>query len=135
MKMSRTKYQRRNWRAIQAASQNKQRTEGVAMLSKAADKEVKENSDKIAEAIKNEAVKGNASAARLLVELAEGAEWVKDPETVERVLNVFELLARDQPSAEPAPELELTGEIADFETMPGAIVAQNQQPPSAAYVN
>lgn len=60
------------------------------MLTQAADKKVQENCSEIAEALKNEALNGNASSTRLLVDLAEGAEWVKDPEAVEQVLSVVE---------------------------------------------
>ena len=147
--MNRTKYQRRNWRAIEAANKNKQRPVGVDMLSKAADQEVKHYSTEIAEAIRKEATEGNASAARLLVELAEDAEWVKDPATVERVLNIFEILARDQPApqldgegerdrerqCEPSYEPDRPDELSGLEPMPGAIVAPNPVPPYAAYVN
>jgi hypothetical protein len=63
---------------------------GVVMLTQAADQKVLKECDKIAEALAVQAIKGNASSARLLVDLAEGAEWVKDPETVERVLSVVE---------------------------------------------
>ena len=123
------------------------------MLSKAADTEVKLHSTDIAKAIANEAIEGNASAARLLVELAEGAEWVKGPATVERVLDIFEILARDQPAPESngeskgnrepqcEPKSESTcepdrlEEMAGLEPMPGAVVAPNQVPPYAAYVN
>jgi hypothetical protein len=68
---------------------------GVVMLTQEADKKVKEKCSEIAEALAKEAIKGNASSTRLLVDLAEGADWVKDPEAVERVLSIVELWKKE----------------------------------------
>jgi len=68
---------------------------GVVMLTQAADKKVLEQCSEIAKALAEQAIKGNASSTRLLVDLAEGADWVKDPETVERVLSVVEMWRKE----------------------------------------
>ena len=89
--MNRNSCQKRNARVIERDSHHKRPTNtGVVMLTQAADKKVQEKCTEIALALAEQAIKGNASSARLLVDLAEGAEWVKDIETVEKVLSVVE---------------------------------------------
>ena len=91
---------------------------GVVMLTQAADKKVFEQCVEIAEALANQAIKGNASSARLLVDLAEGADWVKDPESVEKVLSLVETWSKELKAPEdeigemPAGLLAPSGELA-----------------------
>ena len=74
---------------------------GVVRLTLAADSQVGDHSAEIAKSLLDAAVKGNASSARLLIELAEGAEWVQDPETVGAVLNIVEKWKTDIRPAGP----------------------------------
>ena len=106
--MNRNSCQKRNARVIARDSHHKRPTnEGVVMLTKAADLKVQEKCTEIAEALANQAIKGNASSTRLLVDLADGPERVKDVETVEKVLSVVEawtkeLKGSDKPGEMPA---------------------------------
>jgi hypothetical protein len=61
---------------------------GAMKLRRDADVVVGNNSDKIAKALADEALIGNASSAKLLVDLADGADWVQNPEDVARVLSL-----------------------------------------------
>ena len=63
---------------------------GVAKLRQAADKMVEEHRVQIAEALYKQIDKGNASSARLLLQLAESNEWVDDEESVSKVLSIAE---------------------------------------------
>jgi len=61
---------------------------GVTKLRKQADKVVGDHSDEIATALVDGAKAGNASSARLLVDLADNANWVQHPESVTQVLSI-----------------------------------------------
>src|ERR1700731_4229429 len=90
------KYENSITRVIGKKSHHKRPTNpGVVMLTQKADKKVLEECVKITDALAEQAIKGNASSARLLVDLAEGAEWVGDPETVEKVLSLVETWAKE----------------------------------------
>lgn len=87
------------------------------MLTKAADQKVQEKCELIATALADQAIKGNASSARLLVDLAEGADWVRDPETVEKVLSVVEMWMKEPKCSDeigemPAGVIAPSGEFA-----------------------
>ena len=99
-KTNRNDYQRRNAKSI--AARVSRANPGVEKLSKAADQKVQEKSEKIATALADQAINGNASAARLLVDLAEGADWVQNHETVQQVLGVVQRLLKE-PRLEEAP--------------------------------
>ncbi len=78
---------------------------GVTKLRKEADAKVLKNSAQIANALVKGAKKGNASSARLLVDLADSANWVEHPDSVAQVIS----LARNGWKADPPLiELELT---------------------------
>ncbi len=110
--MNRNSCQKRNARVIERDSHHKRpANQGVVMLTQAADHQVQKQCAEIAEALAKEAIKGNASSTRLLVDLAEGAEWVKDIETVEKVLSVVEAWSKE-PKCSDEPGV-----------MPGAVVA------------
>jgi hypothetical protein len=115
MSSNRNNYQRRN--AKIAASFRTQKNPGVDMLTKAADSEVQKKCDKIAQGLVAEAIKGNASATRLLVDLAEGADWLKNEEAVSQVLKLVESWSKepkidDQPGEMPAGVIAPQGNIA-----------------------
>jgi hypothetical protein len=118
-------YQKRN--AKLAASFRPKSNPGVDLLSKAADQVVEKKSTKIAEALAKQAVLGNASAARLLVDLAEGADWVKDEKTVLTVLDVVTAWSKE-PQFEEKPAEMPAGVI---DPQPGASGPE----PSQTYVN
>lgn len=61
---------------------------GVTKLRKKADEVVGNNTDKIANALVKGAKKGNASSARLLVDLAENANWTERSDSVATVLSL-----------------------------------------------
>jgi len=111
-------YQRRTTRVIGNNNHHVHpKNPGVVMLTQAADEKVFEQCEKIAEALASQAIKGNASSARLLVDLAEGADWVKDPETVDKVLSLVETWNKElKPPEEvgemPAGLLAPSGELA-----------------------
>ena len=100
---NRNNYQRRNAKII--AAHFSRCNPGVEVLSRAADQKVQEKSEKIAEALTNEALKGNASATRLLIDLAEGAEWVQNQEAVQTVLRVVEKWSKEPKMDEQPGEL------------------------------
>ncbi len=78
---------------------------GVTKLRKDADEVVLKNSEVIAKSLGEEAVKGNASSARLLVDLAQNANWVEQSDSVAEVMS----LARNGWKADPPViELQLT---------------------------
>lgn len=76
---------------------------GVTQLRKDADEKILKNSGEIAKALVEGATKGNASSARLLVDLAESANWTEHPDSVAQVIS----LAMNDWKKEP-PTIELT---------------------------
>ena len=120
VQMNRNDYQKRNAKITGSLSHHRKAANpGVEMLTKEADKQVQAKCSLIAEALAKEAIKGNASSTRLLVDLAEGADWVKNTEAVERVLSIVEAWKKepkcdDQPgkmpagvlTGDPSPEVE-----------------------------
>lgn len=86
--MSRTSLQPTSALARRNTTRRRINNPGVMRLRLVADLKVAEKSLEIANALVTESLTGNASSARLLVELAEGAEWINDPEAVERVLTI-----------------------------------------------
>jgi hypothetical protein len=124
------KYPSRNTRVIaNNTHHNRPTNPGVVMLTQAADKKVQKECQKITDALAEQAIKGNASSARLLVDLAEGADWVKDPETVERVLSVVEMWKK-----EPKCDDEI-GEMPAGVIAPEGVFAPTHDSACAAYVN
>jgi hypothetical protein len=112
------KYETGNTRVIGKNTHHKRpKNPGVVMLTQKADKKVLETCSEITEALAAQAIKGNASSARLLVDLAEGAEWVGDPEAVEKVLSLVETWAKELKAPEdevgemPAGVLAPSGEL------------------------
>ena len=112
------KYETGNTRVIGKNTHHKRpKNPGVVMLTQKADKKVLEECVNITDALAAQAIKGNASSARLLVDLAEGAEWVGDPEAVEKVLSLVETWSKElKPPEEigemPAGVLAPSGELA-----------------------
>lgn len=96
-------YQRRN--AKLAASFRSKANPGVDLLTRAADHQVELKSAAIAESLAKQAVLGNASAARLLVDLAEGADWVQHEETVVGVLDVVRAWSKEPKHKEQPAEM------------------------------
>ena len=109
-KMNRNNYQRRNAKII--AARFSRSNPGVEMLSKAADQQVHDKSTKIAEALTKEALSGNASATRLLVDLAELEADLAEPGGIERTDRMSSLgrwatgSAARPPAAAPASGAE-----------------------------
>jgi hypothetical protein len=99
------------------------------MLTQAADQKVHEKCEEIAKALAEQAIKGNASSARLLVDLAEGADWLKDPETVEQVLGIVEMWMK-----EPKCDDEI-GEMPAGVVAPEGVITSTHNSARAAYVN
>ena len=100
------KYENSSTRVIGNNSHHKRpKNPGVVMLTQKADKKVLEECVKITDALAAQAIKGNASSARLLVDLAEGAEWVGDPETVEKVLSLVETWTKELKSPDEIGEM------------------------------
>jgi len=75
---------------------------GVAKLRKDADNKIQEHSTEIAQALVDGAKEGNASSARLLVDLADGANWIEHADSVAQVLS----LAMSELNKEP-PTIQL----------------------------
>ena len=73
------------------------------MLSKAADEKVGEKANEIVQSLIDGALEGNASATRLLVQLAEGADWVQDPVAVEKVLDAVSIWSNERQLPPPTP--------------------------------
>ncbi|HWE86062.1 MAG TPA: hypothetical protein VG267_14050 [Terracidiphilus sp.] len=78
---------------------------GVAKLRKEADDAVNKNSEKIATALVDGATSGNASSARLLVDLADGANWTDHADSVAKVISLAVTEWKKEP---PVIELEVT---------------------------
>ncbi len=76
---------------------------GAMKLRRDADLKVAEKSPEIAKALADEALKGNASSAKLLVDLADGADWIENPDSVTTVLE----LASGWKHEPPVIQLEL----------------------------
>jgi hypothetical protein len=83
----------------------------------------------LCKALAEQAIRGNASSTRLLVDLAEGADWIRDPETVERVLSVVEKWMKEPKCSDEIGEMP-AGVIA-----PGGILAPSADLACPAYVN
>jgi len=113
------KYENSSTQVIGKNSHHKRpKNPGVVMLTQKADRKVLEECVNITDALAAQAIKGNASSARLLVDLAEGAEWVGDPESVEKVLSLVETWSKELKAPEdeigemPAGLLAPSGELA-----------------------
>jgi hypothetical protein len=78
---------------------------GVAKLRKDADEKVLANSPEIAQALVDQAKNGNASSARLLVDLADGANWTDHADSVAQVISLALTEWKKEP---PVVELEIT---------------------------
>lgn len=103
--MSRETIKPTNALARRSVTRRRVANPGVAKLRKEADEKVRDHSTEIADALVEFAKKGNASSARLLVDLADGANWTEHPDSVAQVIS----LARNGWKAEPPViELQLT---------------------------
>lgn len=80
---------------------------GAAKLSKCADQLVGDNACELVNALIKATLAGNATAAGILFDLADGADWTETAETARRVLSLAEAWA-----AEP----QWNGDPADAET-------------------
>jgi len=87
--MSRTN--KRHTRNIQRRRRNK----GPELLSKAADNELQEHAPDIASALCEAAIRRDTTAAGLLVDLAESAEYGQGTAVVRQACNFFEAWARE----------------------------------------
>lgn len=88
---------------------------GVTQLRKDADTKIKENSQKIAQALVNGATAGNASSARLLVDLADNANWTEHTDAVSTVISLALSEFKKEPqnvelTVTQNPAKQLTGE-------------------------
>ena len=85
---------------------------GVAKLRKDADDKILEHSGKIAKALAEGAENGNASSARLLVDLAENANWTEHTDAVSTVISLatdwVKQIANPAPSQPTNVELQVT---------------------------
>jgi hypothetical protein len=107
---------------------------GVTRLRKDADNKILEKSTEIADSLAKQAIGGNASSARLLVDLADNANWIQQPDSVAQVLSIavnqwkkeqpekrgdIDLdIVTNPPKLQPPPRPQLTNgqpEIADAE--------------------
>lgn len=77
---------------------------GVTQLRKDADEAVGEHSKDIAKALVQGAKLGNANSARLLVDLADGADWAEHTESVTEVLS---LAVKEWKKEPPVIQLEI----------------------------
>ena len=80
---------------------------GATKLRKQADKVVGTKSRKIANALADEAIKGNASSARLLVDLADGANWTEHSDSVATVISLALSEWKKEPPAKEPETVEL----------------------------
>jgi len=130
-----TRTNRRHTRAIERHRRNK----GPALLSRVADKKIEDEAEKIITAL-FEAItaRHNASAASLLVELAENAEYADNPAVLDRLRSLAELWSREpqvvaldvSPRLEAPPrQLQLSGGATGSE--PGPVPAGESPGPSA----
>lgn len=78
---------------------------GTTQLSKEADEVVGENSKEIAKALVEGAKHGNASSARLLVDLADSADWAEHSESIAEFLS---LAVKEWKEEAPVVQLEIT---------------------------
>lgn len=103
--MSRNKVKATSALARRSVTRRQIPNPGVTKLRKDADKVVGSNSEVIANALVKGAKEGNASSARLLVDLADGANWVEHAESVAGVLS---LAVTEWKKELPVAELEVT---------------------------
>lgn len=68
---------------------------GTAQLKTAADKKLKDHSEKIAESLYNKLVEGNVTCGKLLIALAEGQIDCEDEAIVSRLRSMAEELASE----------------------------------------
>jgi len=81
---------------------------GVTKLRKQADKVVGDHSDEIAKALVKGATTGNASSARLLVDLADNANWTQHPDSVAQVLSIaVNQWKKEEPEKRGSIDLEI----------------------------
>jgi len=75
--------------------QRRRRNKGPELLSKAADNELQEHAPDIASALCEAAIQRDTTAAGLLVDLAESAEYGQGTAVVRQACNFFEAWARE----------------------------------------
>ena len=80
---------------------------GVAKLRKDADDKILQNSTQIASALVKGATEGNASSARLLVDLADGANITEHTESVATVISLALNEWKKEPAAKEPETVEL----------------------------
>jgi hypothetical protein len=95
--------------------QRRRRNKGPELLSKAADNELQEHAPDIASALCEAAIQRDTTAAGLLVDLAESAEYGQGTAVVRQACNFFEAWAREpqvvmldtEPGLETGPQRRL----------------------------
>lgn len=93
-------------------AEKKKVSRGTDKLKQAADKKLRENSEKIAESLLKKTLAGNSISAKLLISLAEGKTDCQVEEVVQRRCNLAEELA-----SEP----EWVGELDEAEAEAGLV--------------
>ncbi len=83
------------WKPHGKGSQKKPVNPGKAKMNAAADKTLEKNSAKIAKALLNSTISGNASSAKLLFDLADGQIDLEEEGTMERLCSLAEKLASE----------------------------------------
>ena len=78
------------------AGAQKKAGRGTVTLNEAADKALKEHSAEIAKSLLNGTIKGNMTAAKLLIALADGQIDCEDEATVRQYCSLAEQLAQEQ---------------------------------------
>jgi hypothetical protein len=76
--------------------ERKRRNKGPELLSRAADNELQQKADQLAESLSNATIKeGNIAAADLLLTLAEGARYNDNPAAFERAFSLAERWSKE----------------------------------------
>lgn len=77
---------------------------GTAKLRKALDRKLGAKCNTIAKSLVDKACKGHETTAKLVVALAEGADWREDSASTKRLASIAEALAADQEWKDEADE-------------------------------
>lgn len=113
---NRNSYQKRN---AKIPTSTRKTNPGVERLTRHADEAVLRHSSDIAKALADAAIAGNASSARLLIDLADGADWMKDEEAVQQFLKIVESWEKE-PKVDDAPGEMPAGVLQDSPTTESA---------------
>lgn len=74
------------------------------MLRKALDRKLGAKCNAIAKSLVDKACKGHETTTKLVVALAEGADWREDPAATKRLVSIAEAFAADQEWQDEADE-------------------------------